>query len=43
MNESLDDIISVARIMNHEDITDIKELILCGICYQVVTENRKPV
>ena len=43
MNESLENIISDARIMNSEDITDIKDLILCGICYQVVTEDRKPV
>ena len=43
MNESIDNIISDARIMNCEDITDIKDLILCGICYQVVTENRMPV
>ena len=36
-------IISDARIANPEDISDIKEQILCGICYQVVTEDRKPV
>ena len=36
-------LISEARIVNMEEIKDIKDYILCGICYQVVTEGRKPV
>ena len=37
------DIISENRIVNTDEIQDIKEYILCGICYQVVTEDRFPV
>jgi hypothetical protein len=36
-------VLSEARIKNIDDIQDIKDLILCAICYQVVTEERKPV
>lgn len=32
-----------ARIVNVEDIKDIKDYILCGICYSIVTEDRIPV
>ena len=42
-DDSNDNIISDVRIMNSEEIKDIKDLILCGICYQVVTEDRIPV
>ncbi|CDW83187.1 traf-type zinc finger family protein [Stylonychia lemnae] len=35
--------ISDSRIVNMEEIQDIKDYILCGICYQVVTEEREPV
>ena len=31
------------RIFNLEEIQDIKDLVLCGICYMVVTEDRAPV
>ncbi len=37
------DLISENRIVNTDEIQDIKEYILCGICYQVVTEDRVPV
>jgi hypothetical protein len=36
-------LISDARIVNLDEIKDIKDYILCGICYQVVTEERAPV
>ncbi len=38
-----DNLLSDNRIMNIDEIADIKDLILCGICYQVVTEDRFPV
>jgi hypothetical protein len=28
------------RIVNMDEIKDIKDYIICGICYQVVTEDR---
>ncbi len=43
MDDSLDNVLSDDRIMNSDEIADIKDLILCGICYQVVTQERKPV
>ncbi len=36
-------LISDTRIVNIEEIKDIKDYILCGICYQVVTDERGPV
>lgn len=36
-------LISETRIFNMEEIKDIKDYILCGICYQIVTEERGPV
>ncbi|CDW84428.1 traf-type zinc finger family protein [Stylonychia lemnae] len=35
--------ISDSRIVNLDEIQDIKDIILCGICFQVVTEEREPV
>ncbi len=32
------DMMSEQRVVFTEDIKDIKDHILCGICYQVVTE-----
>lgn len=43
VGNAVDYLISDARIVNSDDIKDIKEYILCGICYQVVTEDRRPV
>ena len=41
--ESLDEPLEENRIQNLEEIQDIKDLVLCGICFMVVTEDRKPV
>ncbi len=38
-----DNTLSDIRIENMDKIADIKDLILCGICYQVATVERNPV
>eukprot|EP00347_Sterkiella_histriomuscorum_P006314 403353232 len=38
-----DYVLSDSRIVSNDENKDIKDYILCGICYQVVTENRGPV
>lgn len=37
------ELISEARIVMTDEIKDIKDFILCGICYQVALEERCPV
>ncbi len=43
MEDSFDNVLYDERIMNSDEIADIKDIILCGICYQVVTDDRRPV
>ena len=43
MEDSFDNVLYDERIMNSDKIADIKDIILCGICYQVVTDDRRPV
>lgn len=37
------EILGEHRIMNLDEIHEFKDYINCGICYQIVTENREPV